>query len=465
MKVNIIIIVIIFTSLFFNIFPQQSFRRTAYLSQSVGTHIYDHSQVGSPGTTTVPNEVAIYNSTNGFADDNVFTIYNPTNDYPPGGNQMWKWKAAFYDEMNTALIPPQLYNFKEDYLDTDAYDIIMVKFCAASQSGIWFWWYEGPQDTLNYPFTQSTYNYQWYMRKIVRKMEQYPEKFFFMWNIPSATEEEGQPADMQRLADFNTWMMDTLATGLDATYGAFPPNVKIFDFFNLLKSPNSNYMDPIYRDSPTDYHPNALASSVVAPILVQQMFNAALAYEGIIPVELTLFNGNYEDGVVNLQWVTATETNNFGFEIERKNDYSVYESIGFVKGNGTSTNRVTYNFIDDNLSSKRYYYRLKQIDLDGTFEYSNEIQIEIDALMNFQIDQNYPNPFNPATTIRYNLPEAGNVRLTIYNLLGEEVKTLVNGYKDFGVYTIEFDASELNSGIYIFTSWNQIDLHKPVKWR
>ena len=85
--------------------------------------------------------------------------------------------------------------------------------------------------------------------KNFRKMEEYPNKFFFLWNIPSATEQESSPADMQRLADFNKWMTDTLQAGLDS-YGAFPPNIKIFDFFNLLKSPNSNYMDPIYRDIP-----------------------------------------------------------------------------------------------------------------------------------------------------------------------------------------------------------------------
>ena len=267
-----LLMAIILIGIISNIFPQTKFRRAVYLTQSVGTHIYDHSQVGSPGTTTVPNEIAIYNSTHGYTGNNVFTLYNPTDDYPPGGNQMWKWQKAFYDSAG--------YSFKEDYLDTDTYNVIMVKFCAANQSGIWFWWYEGPQDTLNYPLTQSTYNYQWYIRKIVRKMEEYPNKFFFLWNIPSATEQEGTPADMQRLADFNLWMTDTLQAGLDS-YGAFPPNIKIFDFFNLLKHPSSNYMNVIFRDAFNDYHPNALASDVVSPILVQRMFDAAIAYENI----------------------------------------------------------------------------------------------------------------------------------------------------------------------------------------
>ncbi|MBK7499003.1 MAG: T9SS type A sorting domain-containing protein [Ignavibacteriales bacterium] len=265
----------------------------------------------------------------------------------------------------------------------------------------------------------------------------------------SATEDEGPSDDMVRLKAFNKWMTDTLQAGLDS-YGAFPPNVKIFDFFNLLKSPNSNYMDPIYRDSPTDYHPNALASSLVAPILVQQMFDAAIAYEGIVPVELTSFTGDYEDGVVKLKWITATETNNSGFEVERRNDYSAYESIGFVNGNGTSTNRVTYNFVDDNLSSNRYYYRLKQIDLDGTFDYSNEVQIEIDALMNYQLYQNYPNPFNPSTEIYFTLAKSGNVSLKVFNSLGSVVATLIDGYMESGKHSIKYITKDSSSGIYFY---------------
>ena len=441
MNNKILVFAIIIIGFVSSTFSQTIFRRAAYLSQSVGTHIYDHSQVGSPGTTTVPNEVAIYNSTHGYTGNNAFTIYNPTNDYPTGGNQMWKWQKAFYDSPG--------YSFKEDYLDTDTYNIIMVKFCAASQSGIWFWWYDGPQDTINYPQTQSTYNYQWYMRKIVRKMEEYPNKFFFLWNIPSATEQESSPADMQRLADFNKWMTDTLQAGLDS-YGAFPANVKIFDFFNLLKHPSSNYMNPIYRDAINDYHPNALASSLVAPILVQRMFDAAIAYEGIVPVELTSFTGDYKDGVVELKWITSTETNNSGFEVERRNDYSTFESIGFVNGNGTSTNRVTYNFIDDNLSSNRYYYRLKQIDMDGSLEYSNELQIDIDALMNYQLYQNYPNPFNPSTEIYFTLAKSGNVSLKVFNSLGSVVATLIDGFMESGKHSIKYNAKDSSSGIYFY---------------
>ncbi len=174
----------------------------------------------------------------------------------------------------------------------------------------------------------------------------------------------------------------------------------------------------------------------------------------IIPVELTLFNGDYEDGVVNLTWITATEINNFGFEVERRDDYSSYEPIVFVNGNGTSTNRVTYNFVDRNITSNRYYYRLKQIDLDGTVEYSNEVKIDIYALNDFQLFQNYPNPFNPSTIIQYTIAGKQFVSLKVYDVLGNEVATLVNEYKNQGSHEVEFNlvSSSKNpaSGIYFY---------------
>ncbi|MBE0539216.1 MAG: PQQ-dependent sugar dehydrogenase, partial [Ignavibacterium sp.] len=174
----------------------------------------------------------------------------------------------------------------------------------------------------------------------------------------------------------------------------------------------------------------------------------------VVPVELTLFNGKYEDGEISLNWITATETNNFGFQVEKRSDNSAYESIGFVKGSGTSTNRVTYNFVDRNIKSNRYYYRLKQIDFNGTFKYSNEVQIDIKGFNNFQLYQNYPNPFNPTTKISWQSPENGWQTLKVYDILGNEVATLVNEEKPAGIYEVEFNATSGTknpaSGIYFY---------------
>ena len=109
-----------------------------------------------------------------------------------------------------------------------------------------------------------------------------------------------------------------------------------------------------------------------------------------------------------------------------------------------------YSYEDKKLTAGKYSYRLKQIDNDGQFEYSKAIEVDLGAPKKFELSQNYPNPFNPTTTIRFNLPEAGNVKLTLFNILGQEIKTLVNEFKESGVHTINFDASELNSGMYIY---------------
>ena len=127
-----------------------------------------------------------------------------------------------------------------------------------------------------------------------------------------------------------------------------------------------------------------------------------------------------------------------------------WDKIGFVNGNGNSNSPKNYSFDDNNVTAGKYSYRLKQIDNDGQFEYSKTIEVDLGAPKKFELSQNYPNPFNPTTTIKFNLPEAGNVKLTLFNILGQEIKTLVNEFKESGVHTINFDASELNSGIYIY---------------
>jgi hypothetical protein len=174
-----------------------------------------------------------------------------------------------------------------------------------------------------------------------------------------------------------------------------------------------------------------------------------------LPVELTSFSATTIGSTVKLSWNTAAEVNNYGFEVERKtgnlqSTVGNYEKIGFVNGNGNSNSPKSYSYEDKNVSAGKYSYRLKQIDNDGQFEYSKTIEVDLGTPRKFELSQNYPNPFNPITTIRFNLPEAGNVKLTLFNILGQEMKTLVNEFKEAGVHTINFDASDLNSGMYIY---------------
>ncbi|MGE5861655.1 MAG: CHRD domain-containing protein [Ignavibacteria bacterium] len=170
---------------------------------------------------------------------------------------------------------------------------------------------------------------------------------------------------------------------------------------------------------------------------------------GNIPVELTSFSAYINEKNVLLNWTTATETNNLGFEIEKQIG-NAWLKIGFVKGNGTSSELHSYSFTEKNVGTGKYSYRLKQIDFDGSFEYSNVISINIGTPLSFRMSQNYPNPFNPSTIINFQIPEKTNVSLKVYDILGREVMTLLNEVKEPGIYNINFNAAGFSSGVYIY---------------
>jgi uncharacterized membrane protein len=169
-----------------------------------------------------------------------------------------------------------------------------------------------------------------------------------------------------------------------------------------------------------------------------------------LPVELISFTAAAGINEIILNWATGTETNNLGFEIERKTELTEWQEVGFINGNGTTTDTKFYSFTDNSITSNKYYYRLKQIDLDGTFEYSNTVQIDFDSPAEFSLEQNFPNPFNPSTIIPFTLPLDSDINLSVYNSLGEKVAELINGNKIAGTYNIEFNGEELSSGIYLY---------------
>ena len=171
-----------------------------------------------------------------------------------------------------------------------------------------------------------------------------------------------------------------------------------------------------------------------------------------IPVELTSFTANItNEGDVVLNWSTATETNNQLFEIERKTNEGKYYTIGNIEGSGTTTRPKEYSFIDQMVEPGEYYYRLKQIDFSGAYEYSGEVFVIVTAPLTFNLEQNFPNPFNPSTKIQYQVPRISQVTLKVFDVLGNEVATLVNEEKHAGSYVVEVDAENLTSGIYFYT--------------
>ena len=178
--------------------------------------------------------------------------------------------------------------------------------------------------------------------------------------------------------------------------------------------------------------------------------NIQLAPTNPIPVELVSFTANTTDDEIVLNWSTATETNNKGFEVLRSTDNSKWETISFVPGNGSTTEIHQYIFRDTPTTHGFYKYKLKQIDFDGSYKISEIVEIEFNVILEFELSQNYPNPFNPVTTINYILPEDNQVSLKVFDVLGKEICTLVKEYKNKGKYSINFNAENLSTGIYIY---------------
>ncbi len=177
-----------------------------------------------------------------------------------------------------------------------------------------------------------------------------------------------------------------------------------------------------------------------------------------LPVELVSFTAGISGKNVLLSWKTASEVNNYGFEIQRSrtastedNGINNWSSIGFVNGHGNSNAEKHYTFTDETPGSGIYYYRLKQIDTDGAFEYSNTVSVNLVTNPGFSLNQNHPNPFNPATTITYSIDRTGEVSLIVYNALGKEVQRLASGIHSPGQYEAVFNGENLGSGIYFYT--------------
>ncbi len=173
---------------------------------------------------------------------------------------------------------------------------------------------------------------------------------------------------------------------------------------------------------------------------------------GALPIELVSFTASMNKKNVVLTWQTATEVNNYGFEIEKKSMKDElrsmkWEQVGFVEGSGTTPSPKQYSFVDKNVNTGKYLYRLKQIDRDGKFIYSHEAEVTIAAPKEFSLLQNYPNPFNPTTVINYQLPISGHVTLKVFDPLGREMTTLVNEMKEAGKHSVQLDATLFGNGI------------------
>jgi hypothetical protein len=184
-------------------------------------------------------------------------------------------------------------------------------------------------------------------------------------------------------------------------------------------------------------------------------------YETPLPIQLASLSAIVvNQNEVRVDWTTLTETNNYGFEVQKSadstNDYQTIPN-SFVPGHGTTVQPHSYSYTDVTASSGFWFYRLKQIDLDGTVHYTDGVQVDVTTGVEekpiptvFALDQNYPNPFNPSTVIEFAIPQETHVKLEVYNMIGQRVATLADGVRPAGYYSVLFDATGLASGVYVY---------------
>ncbi len=242
------------------------------------------------------------------------------------------------------------------------------------------------------------------------------------------------------------------------------PNERLSDYFNSLVGwPQQQKMGDYFHmisDSTCAYLAWAATFNGEEDVYFSKIVDTTA-----VPVELVSFSASVGPNAVTLDWTTATELNNRGFEIERSIDRTNWKPVGFKEGKGTTSDPQHYSYSDivSDIAASKLYYRLKQVDFNGSFEYSNIIEVEI-APSAYSLSQNYPNPFNPVTSIKYQLPANAFVSINIYDVLGNEVAALINEVKPAGSYELQFDASALTSGVYFYRlqAGDFIDVKKMI---
>lgn len=230
-----------------------------------------------------------------------------------------------------------------------------------------------------------------------------------------------------------TWSQNQRLSDYFNPHVGWPQQNKMGDYFDMVSDNNGAHL--------------AWAATFNGE---QDVYYSYIIDSTLVPVELISFSASSNGNEVILNWSTATELNNQLFEVQRSFLGTDFATVGFVNGKGTTSERQDYVYKDKISGDGKYFYRLKQIDYLGHFDYSEIIEIEFREFNSYVLEQNYPNPFNPTTTIGYGLKEKGNVKITILNSIGEEVALIVNEEKESGYHTVEFNAGNLPSGVYFY---------------
>ena len=252
------------------------------------------------------------------------------------------------------------------------------------------------------------------------------------------------PGDVSSFNSTVAWIDDSPSTH---RLGRFKVSgiINASGYMNLQwKTSGMGVTTQVFTLDPTDLTPPIFESSEV-------IINAIDPANAPLPIELTSFTGSYKNSEVMLSWKTETEVNNYGFNVERRIGEGEWNTISFVAGSGNSNSPKEYSYSDKDLfaGGSKFQYRLKQMDNDGSFEYSEVVELEL-VPNEYELSQNYPNPFNPSTTIRFSLPKQTQLKINIYNMLGELVETIAEGTYEAGYYKVNINVSNLPSGAYIY---------------
>jgi hypothetical protein len=268
-------------------------------------------------------------------------------------------------------------------------------------------------------------------------------------NIPAITD-----YNADGIMKFATWNVDTL----NWQKGIIPIP---FDYERSFKMDyltyNGNTSDPVAYSKNWSFvkdYADLFQIMYCTPLSKSQMAKIGMDTSWtVVPVELTSFTGAANGSDVKLNWTTATELNNNGFEIQRKSN-NEFVTVGFVKGNGTSTCKHDYSYTDKQLQPGTYTYRLKHLDLNGKFEFSQVVEVHVVHGLNYSLLQNYPNPFNPETAIKYSIAQSGKVSVKIFSITGKEIITLVDKEMPAGSYEVKWNGKDnagslVASGVYL----------------
>jgi hypothetical protein len=376
--------------------------RATYMLQNAATLEYEEPQFQADGIVV---KVKVTNETG----------HKLPSGYPEG-RRIWLNVLAFTDAAKTdTIFESGAYNFTTGVLTHDA----QVKIYEIE------------------PGNDAGPTFHFVLNKKIWKDNRIPPRGFTNANFEAI---QSPPVDYT-YADGQYW---------DYTEYLLPSATKYFVVNLYYQTTSKEYVEFLRDENVTDNWGQTMydlwnTNGKSAPILM-----ATVGNDIPLPVELVSFTADVNDLSVQLNWITETEVNNYGFNIERSVGAGKWLKIGFVEGHGNSNSPKQYSFIDKNLiGGSRFSYRLKQIDNDGTFEYSDEVEVILIPTI-FVLAQNYPNPFNPGTTIKYQLPASSKVTLKVYDVLGNEVIALLNEEKEAGTYEFIFNASNYSSGVYLY---------------